>query len=199
MNLLGIGRPADKRVIRARFPDFLHGDYRRSDMSKFKKLPTKEIVTAFLSYDKETGILRWRKKPSQVVNVGDVAGNKQHGYVVVQLCGESYKAHRLIWLIECGDIGDMDIDHINMDRADNRLENLRIATRRQNQFNTKARRDNKSGFKGVSLSKPHMKWKAQINTGKNRLYLGLFDTPELAYKAYKEAADKFHGDFVNHG
>ena len=165
--------------------------------TQMKKLPEVELLRHTFSYDADSGILRWKIKPSQAVGVGDIAGNVQHGYVVVQFGGKSYKAHRLIWTMHYGDIGDLEIDHINLNRSDNRLCNLRLATKNQNQRNARARKDNKYGLKGVSLSRAHNKYKAQIQTGDGRLYLGLFDTPELAHHAYLEAAKRLHGEFAN--
>lgn len=87
-----------------------------------------------------------------------------------------------------------DVDHINHDTLDNRRENLRIATHRQNLLNKGPRANNKSGFKGVCRARK--KWRAEIAIDGERIRLGHFDTPELAHAAYVEAAKKYHGAFA---
>jgi hypothetical protein len=91
---------------------------------------------------------------------------------------------------------DMYVDHINHNTLDNRKENLRLATLSENQYNRKRCKRNTSGYKGVSWSKLHNKWRARICITKERLHLGLFDTAEEAYKIYCAAAEKYHGEFA---
>lgn len=128
--------------------------------------------------------------------IGDIAGSTNNkGYIQISIDSKIYKAHRLIYIYHKGDIPDgMQIDHINGIKNDNRLENLRIATPLQNRYNVPKLKTNTSGFKGVT--KHRKKWKAQINiNGKNK-HLCLCDTRELASEAYKQAADKLHGEFA---
>jgi len=87
-------------------------------------------------------------------------------------------------------------EHKNQATLDNRDENLRIATSSQNQCNRGPQRNNKSGFKGVSWYKRDKKWRACIEVKGKRSYLGLFDTPELAYEKYCLVAKQIHGDFA---
>jgi len=94
------------------------------------------------------------------------------------------------------DAGNFEIDHINCDGLDNRRANLRIATPSQNQHNRGAQRDNKSGYKGVTLDKRRGKWMAQIALEGKRRSLGLHATPELAHAAYCRAAAELHGKFA---
>jgi len=104
----------------------------------------------------------------------------------------SKRLHRII--MNCPD--DKMIDHINLNKLDNRRENLRVCTHQQNQFNTTKRSDNTSGFKGVYFDKQNQKFRASISIdGKNK-YLGLFDTAEDAHECYKQAALKHHGEFA---
>lgn len=93
------------------------------------------------------------------------------------------------------DPGDLEIDHRNGDGLDNRRDNLRIATRAENSRNTGVRRDNSSGFKGVSFHKQCRKWTAQIKLDGKLHRLGLHATPELAHAAYCRAAAELHGQF----
>lgn len=113
---------------------------------------------------------------------------------VLKKTGKWYKMHRVIIGM---DKGDSHVDHINGNRSDNRLENLRIVTKAQNLWNMgKHDSRNKSGFKGVCLDKRRGTWKAEISENGNRHYLGAFKTKEMAAKAWNEAAIKLHGEYA---
>lgn len=92
---------------------------------------------------------------------------------------------------------EMVVDHINHNTLDNRKENLRICTRRENTKNRVKNNGNKSGYKGVCWNKNAQKWQAQIMTNYKKLYLGVFDDKEAAFEAYTVAAKKYHGIFHN--
>ena len=102
------------------------------------------------------------------------------------------RMHRV--LSEAGD--EQYVDHINCNGLDNRRANLRIATNAQNNRNARLRRDNTTGFKGVTLDRHSSKWRARIKYDGRQLDLGLFDSPEDAHHAYCEAALTFFGDFA---
>ena len=89
-------------------------------------------------------------------------------------------------------------DHINGDGLDNRKLNLRIATHSQNHMNERRRKDNKTGYKGVSLLTSYSRpmWQANICINQKQIYLGSFSTPELAYEAYCAAAKHYFGEFA---
>jgi HNH endonuclease/AP2 domain len=91
-----------------------------------------------------------------------------------------------------------DVDHINGNKLDNRKENLRIATRSQNNYNKGLQSNSTSGFKGVSWSKQKNKWLARIRVDKKEMYLGSFDYKVDAALAYNEAAFKYHGEFAKY-
>ncbi len=119
------------------------------------------------------------------------------GYLLITIDSVKYKAHRLLWAMVNGPIPDnMMIDHINGVTSDNRLWNLRLATRSNNQHNSKFRKNNTSGFKGVSWDKGEGKWQAGIVVGGKRKALGRFATPEEAYHAYCRAAKALHGQYA---
>jgi hypothetical protein len=101
------------------------------------------------------------------------------------------KMHRDILGLE---VGEGQVDHINGDGLDNRRSNLRMASIGQNASSKKRRRDNTSGFKGVSRN--GSRWRAVVNTGGKRTHLGYFDSPEDAYAAYCAAAKELHGEFA---
>jgi hypothetical protein len=91
------------------------------------------------------------------------------------------------------------IDHINPHHTlDNRRSNLRVATKAENCQNRRTRSDNKTGFKGVSFDPVLRKFKAQIMVSGRRIYLGWFETPERAHKAYVIAASEHHGAFARY-
>jgi len=100
--------------------------------------------------------------------------------------------HRLIMNALDGDI----VDHVNGDTCDNRKCNLRLCSRKENTRNMKRKCNNTSGYKGVHWAKKQRKWSAHIRVDYKVIYLGAFDTAELAYSAYCEAAKKYFGEFA---
>lgn len=129
--------------------------------------------------------------------IGDVAGfvNKC-GYRVIGVEGKKYSAHHLAWLYMTGEWPTAEhMDHKNLNKSDNRWENLREATCSQNKANIRARADNTSGWKGVTAYKG--KWMAQARRkGVKRGYLGLFDCPAAAHFAYAVAMAGHFGEFA---
>lgn len=93
-------------------------------------------------------------------------------------------------------VDKFDIDHRDRIRSNNQRENLREATRSQNNMNKGVRSDNTSGFKGVNYCKRQCKWVSRIGYGGKRMHIGYFDTPEEAAKAYDRAAKDLHGEFA---
>jgi len=110
-----------------------------------------------------------------------------------------YRAHRLAWFHTYGAWPAGDLDHVNGNRADNRLTNLREASRSENCWNSRKSKNNTSGFKGVFWSVARGKWYAQILVDYRTHNLGYFPTAEAAATAYAEAAARLHGKFANLG
>lgn len=153
-------------------------------------------IKDYLAYKPETGEFFWIKKPCTRILVGSKAENKRKdGYVGIGFGGKRYLAHRLAWFFTHGYLPEKDIDHINGDPSDNRIENLREATRSENLFNQKLHSNNTSGYRGVIRCKRTNKWQAgsQLN-GKYR-FLGLHDSKEEAKAAYEKFAAKHHKEF----
>ena len=152
---------------------------------KTKRL--REIV----DYDPETGILRWKKRN------GNIVGSRHsQGYRETRIEGHRCYVHRIIWQYVYGSTPKNQIDHINGDRSDNRLCNLREATQQQNSGNMKIRSNNKTGIKGVCKSRKGNKWLAYIHLNYKTRYLGTFNNPERAHAAYLNAASKAFSEFV---
>lgn len=145
----------------------------------------------------EDGWLIWRESRGRAA-AGQRAGwvNSNDGYVYVEIDKTAYKAHRLIWIWFFGEIITPDVDHKNRDRSDNRITNLRPATRSQNATNRKKKDSCTSKWVGVYWYERYGCWKAQINNGRVK-HLGFFDDETDAAKAYNEAARKAFGEFAN--
>lgn len=166
-------------------------------MGKSIPLPPIEIVEQFLKYDPETGILTWKIARGNRRADTPAGYLNPDGYIAINFNKRLIKAHRLAWLLHTRvDPADLDIDHINGIKSDNRAGNLRVATRRQNLWNKGKDRTNTSGYKGVSYHKYRDKWRASIRRYDRLVHLGYFDTPELAHMAYCKAAAELHGEFA---
>lgn len=157
---------------------------------------TPEQLREWLTYDAQSGVFRWNKKPARKIVVGSVASNMSgDGYVRIGLLGSRYRAHRLVWLYVYGRWPNVEIDHINNDRADNRLINLRECTRAQNMLNRRLHKNNTSGFRGVVRDHRTGKWLAQATLGYKTHYLGEFEAIEDAARRHEQFVAEHHGDF----
>lgn len=147
-----------------------------------------------LSYDAETGNLCWISLPIRARKslIGAVAGViDRSGYRVVTFDGVRYLAHRLIWAHVHGSLPGQMIDHINRDKGDNRIQNLRLVDASQNAQNQPIHRPNKTGFAGVK--KHHNRYVAVISFGKRvQKKLGSFATPEEAHECYMRHKRAMH-------
>lgn len=162
---------------------------------------TAERARELFDYDPDTGDLTWKVSLNPRAPAGWIVNTKHgDGYYSVRVDRKTYLAHRVAWLIVYGEWPDKLIDHVNGDRRDNRLSNLRKATYSENGWNCGVRASNTSGFKGVCKHNKCGKWIARIRIGNGvRKHLGLFDTPEAAHAAYRRAAEEHHGAFYLHG
>jgi hypothetical protein len=157
---------------------------------------TRHKLKSLLHYNPRTGL--WTNLVDRTrKNAGKRAGwINENGYVELSVSGRYYKSHRLAWFYMTGRWPQHQIDHKNTSRSDNRWNNLRVATHGQNRRNCTKYANNTSGLKGVSWHVQHGKWQAQIQIDKKKQYLGFFNTPEQAYKAYTIAAKKHFGKFA---
>lgn len=155
-----------------------------------------ELFSKWLSYDSKSGDLVWRLRrgsagAGRVVQTLDGAG-----YFAVALNGKQYRVHRVAWLLHYREWPAGDIDHINGDKVDNRIENLRVCDDKTNQWNA-GPRGGRCQYKGVDWHNTTGRWRARIRVGSGRrIELGYFKTAEEAAAAYDRAAEQYHGEFV---
>lgn len=148
-------------------------------------------------FNPETGLFS-RIKPVTRAKLGSGGSINDQGYVVLFLKGRSVRGHRAAWLYFYGEWPKSHIDHINGNRSDNRISNLRLASQSQNRQNSKTPKNNTSGYKGVSCDTRHGTWRARIFVNNKDKYLGTFKTKEQASEAYIDAAKKYHGEFARY-
>lgn len=159
-------------------------------------LPQVELHERFEYRD---GELFYKISPLPKIKVGSKAGTvNKDGYVKVTIDNKKYQAHRIIFMMQHGYL-PKEIDHINCNPSDNRIENLREVTRNQNRYNVVGYKNNTSGVKGVIKNKRLNKWEVSINVNGKRKYFGIFKDFELAELVAMEARDKYHGNFANYG
>lgn len=158
------------------------------------KLSADRAREAF-EYNPDTGQLRWKIRTNQCVHIGDIAGTKtSNGYLRVRLDDVEYLSHRLIWLHFYGEHPAQLIDHIDGNKHNNAIANLRLVDARVNAQNQKrAMSHSATGLLGVTFEKQTCKYKAAINiNGKTSKTLGRFTTAEEAHQSYLSAKRMHH-------
>lgn len=147
--------------------------------------------------------LRWNQSAHGKVKGQHAGVAHSNGYLQISIRAninrKFFFAHRVVWFLAHGRWPDGDIDHINGDRMDNRLVNLREASRSENLRNSAMLSSNTSGIKGVSFHKRAGKWQAQIRMDGKINHIGLFANIADAERAIRSAREKLHGEFANHG
>lgn len=160
---------------------------------------TQGLLKKLLNYDPKTGIFIWKEihSKSRHVSVGDEAGSiRSDKYSAIKLFGKAYLAHRLAWLYMTGEWPINDIDHINLVRNDNRIANLRLATKAENMRNRPIYKNNTSGAKGVVFVNG-TRWRVRVSYNGKKIHLGYFTSLKLAKEAYQKFSIKNHGDFIH--
>jgi hypothetical protein len=161
--------------------------------------PPVELLKELFSYDPTTGYFM-HKKRRRGAPYGKRAGcSDKDGYWKIKVCGKYYRAHLCAWLMIYGEWPSNEIDHRNRDPSDNRIDNLRLATRSQQRANSRGHSGTLSRYKGVTRvrsGKQGLKWRAQICKDGKWSYLGWFDAEEDAATAYSVAAKRMFGEFA---
>jgi hypothetical protein len=148
-------------------------------------------------YNPLTGLFTRLVSNHSKFKVGEIAGSlMKDGYIRISINHKHYLAHRLAWLYVYGYMPEY-IDHVNGNRSWNLISNLRECTEQENSVNAKIRKDNSSGYKGVTYHEKTGKWQARCSHDKVRYCLGLYDTPEMASKVREEFAIEKHLEFYN--
>lgn len=162
-----------------------------------KQIPTQQYLHETFDYNPEIGLFYRKKKLSNITKPDKplLAGTKD-GRISIRVNGKTYRAHKLAWLYVYGEWPE-EIDHINNDGTDNRICNLRKATRSENTCNRRLQSNNKSGYKGVSWCAEKNKWDARVGVKNKIILLGRHEKIEDAIKAVNEARAKYHGEFAN--
>jgi hypothetical protein len=159
---------------------------------------TQDLLKEYLHYDANTGIFIWIKSMSNGVHIGDIAGClHRNGYIYIGLIGKLHRSHKLAWLYNYGNLPEFNIDHIDGNKNNNRIDNLREATYSENAFNVGTFISNTSGFKGVSWHKQRKKWNVRAKLNGKYKFLGLFDNIEIAAETYKNFCQQNHGNFLH--
>ena len=136
-------------------------------------------------------------KMSDGTRITETPLSNHHRYVRVRILNKVYPLHRMVFLWHHGYLPKI-VDHIDNDRDNNHIENLREATQQQNCVNRSKHKNNKSGYKNVYFDKQYGKWMVVINTTYKRKFIGYFDDVELAGLVAEEARNKFQGEFARH-
>ena len=155
---------------------------------------TVEYLRSILHYDPATGIFTRKVSTARRVKVGDIAGSLDGGgYLQIRVQSRLHLAHRLAWLYTYGEWPKDQIDHINRNKTDNRISNLREVTNKQNLQNAGKRSNNTSGCPGVRWYKQNSKWVACIAHNYKQIHLGYFSILEEAIAARKAGELKYWG------
>lgn len=160
---------------------------------------TQKQLKEVLHYCPDSGVFTWKVSKHNRVKLGAIAGSiDAHGYRVIRVSLEIYKSHRLAFLYQNGNLPKNQVDHINGNKSDNRIKNLRQVSNKENAKNQKLRVTNTSGVVGVSFHSIYKKWQASICCNYKYVYLGRFKDFFEAVCARKSAEVRF-GFHENHG
>lgn len=166
---------------------------------RIKQLPTVERLNEEFEYRSEEGEI-YRRRSSGLGRKGAKAGGiTPYGYRFALINCTSYQLHRIIWKMHYGTEPLRHIDHIDGNKLNNRVDNLREATVSENLFNSKIRSDSTTGIKGISYDgspKRRKRWRAVIMVDQKFIQVGRFLTKEEAVTALDEARDRLHGEFA---
>jgi hypothetical protein len=187
-------------------------------MPKPKNIPSIELLNTLVRYDFNTGCLYWKErtpcmfesKTKTNIEICKSWNNKnanceittkcQKGYLRVKINGKYYPAHRIAYSLYYNEIvnPDVEIDHKNRNKSDNRIKNLRKATRSQQLQNASIKTNNTSGVHGVNWSVHNSKWLVRIRANGKRIFVGYYDALEEAKSARINAEKMYHKNYAHH-
>lgn len=158
---------------------------------------TQDELQQALYFNPRTGVFRWKfKRPGRCRGVGNVAGSKRvNGYISISINGSSFYAHRLAWLWVYGFMPRY-LDHVDGNKENNAINNLRIASKSQNGFNRGKAGHNTSGYKGVYWDGRSKAWFGKFVVLGTQITTGYFKSKKSAAEAYDDAVVKYHGEFA---
>lgn len=161
---------------------------------------TQQRLKELLAYDPETGVFTRISNSRRTDLCGKSAGClNPNGYTDISVDGRKYKGHRLAWLYVYGKWPPQMLDHKNLNKSDNRIENLREASRAQNEQNKRPRSNSSSGVTGVYWNKCAKKWQAYIKVDRAYRYLGIYEDFDIAVAIRRNAEKTFFGAFAPGG
>ena len=160
-------------------------------------LPYYRKAIETLNYNPETGVIsKFIKCKGRDVEVGYV---KDTGYRDIKIyIGNKNKrlsAHRLAWFFYYGYLSEIEIDHIDRNKDNNRISNLREATKQQQRYNIERQSNNTSGYRGVVWRKDRNKWEARLQINGRLKRFGTFSCPKEASLVIEAKAKELHGEF----
>lgn len=155
---------------------------------------SQKYILEFFTY--KDGNLYIKNKVNKNSIIGEKAGTIcKTGYTQISINYKKYYLHRLIWLYHYGKLPEKQIDHINRNKSDNRIENLRECSQSKNLMNTRISKRNKSGIKGLSWCDTHQRWRVCLSINKKVATIGYFKDKELAELVTLEAFNKYYGEY----
>jgi hypothetical protein len=158
-----------------------------------------EKIRQAISYDPDTGVMKWKIKTART-NIGSVAGTKgSHGYLCFSVFKRQYLVHRLAWMLHHNIVLSKweFLDHIDRNKLNNKMENLRLATPKDNNGNVPILSTNTSGYRGVSWDKNKNAWACYLWNKNKKKHLGMFPTAEIAAKVYDKHAKEYFGEYYS--
>jgi len=165
-------------------------------MRKFNKMVDIDRLRELLGYNPKTGAFTWKQRRGSAAK-GSVAGHQdESGYIQIRIDGRLCLGHRLAWAMQHGEWPQRYIDHINGNKHDNRMSNLRLCSQSQNGANSGPLKNSRSGVRGVYWHKQEGKWHVQLCKNYKKKSYGLYDSLEVAEKVALRAASELHGDFA---
>ena len=158
-----------------------------------------EILESLLDYNADSGEIKWTYANSKNTNKGKVAGTKlSNKYIRIFIYGKLYQAHRLAWYMYYGKEPEYGLDHIDGNKHNKAIDNLRDIPQSGNAKNSSLSKANSSGFTGVTFMRRSKKWRSRIMVDGSDIHLGFYDDKQKAISA-RVRANRKYGFHENHG